>query len=81
MRESSLADARSILHALLGFECGARTKPFLGDEATAAEHRDLVAALPTQAPFLGMLAWGEVFPLGGRPEFFNYSFPIIAITE
>ena len=67
--------------AVLGFECGARTYPFLGPANTTAEHQALRAAVAPQAPWLGMMAWGEIAPLGGEPAFHNYTFPILVLTD
>ena len=67
--------------AVLGFECGARTKPFLGRETTLAENRALQDTLGTDAAWLGMLAWGEVSMFEGRPGFVNFSFPVIALAD
>jgi hypothetical protein len=67
--------------AVLGFECAARTYPFLGPANTLAEHRALRAAIAPHAPWLGMMAWGEIAPLGGQPAFHNYTFPVLVLTE
>ena len=67
--------------AVLGFECGARTEPFLGSKATLEENVGLQEIVGIGAEWLGMIAWGEVCPLGGRPEFFNYSFPVLVLTD
>lgn len=67
--------------AILGFECAARTFPFLGESNTRAEHQALRAALATDAPWLGMMAWGEIGPCAGRPAFHNYTYPLMVLTE
>ena len=67
--------------AVLGFECAARTFPFLGEENTREEHLSLRAAVAPQAPWLGMMAWGEVAPLGGQSAFHNYTYPLIVLTR
>lgn len=67
--------------AVMGFECGARTKAFLGHAATLQENVALQKAVAPDAPWLGMLAWGEVAPTGGRPAFHNYTYPIVVMTE
>jgi hypothetical protein len=67
--------------AVLGFECAARTFPFLGEANTRAEHRELRAAVAPDAPWLGMMAWGEVGPAAGRPAFHNYTYPLMVLTE
>lgn len=68
--------------AVLGFECGARTKPFLGTEATIQENVELQQAVgDDETAWIGMFPWGEVYPIGGSPTFHNYSYPVIAILE
>jgi len=67
--------------AVLGFECAARTFPFLGGTNTRAEHEELRAAVAPDAPWLGMMAWGEVGPAAGRPAFHNYTYPLMVLTE
>ena len=67
--------------AVLGFECAARTFPFLGEANTIKEHRQLRAAVAPAAPWLGMMAWGEIGPSGGRTAFHNYTFPLVVFTE
>jgi hypothetical protein len=69
------------IRAVLGFECGARTRPFLGDEATRRENLELQRELGGDSAWLGMIAWGELFPVAGKPSFHNYSYPILAIAE
>jgi small ligand-binding sensory domain FIST len=32
------------------------------------------------APWLGMLAWGEIAPVGGEPAFHNYTYPLVVLT-
>jgi hypothetical protein len=68
------------IHAVLGFECGARTRPFLGQDVTVRENAALQEVLGG-ATWLGMLAWGELFPVAGRPEFHNYSYPVLVLTD
>jgi hypothetical protein len=67
--------------AVMGFECGARTKAFLGHAATLHENVALQKAVAPDAPWLGMLAWGEIAPTGGRPAFHNYTYPVAVLTE
>jgi hypothetical protein len=67
--------------AVFGFECGARTRPFLGDDVTLSEHLELQRAFPDCPAWLGMMPWGEVFPLGGKPTFHNYSYPMLVLTD
>jgi hypothetical protein len=68
------------IRAVLGFECGARTKPFLGMENTLRENLSLQATLGG-ATWLGMLAWGEVFPTAGKPAFHNYAYPLLVLAD
>jgi hypothetical protein len=67
--------------AVLGFECAARTFPFLGEANTRAEHQGLRADIAPDAPWLGMMAWGEIGPCAGRPAFHNYTYPLLVLTE
>jgi hypothetical protein len=67
--------------AVLGFECGARTFPFLGQRNTCEEHEHLRGAVAPGAPWLGMMAWGEIGPCAGRPAFHNYSYPLLVLTD
>lgn len=69
------------IRAVLGFECGARTLPFLGKDVTRAENSELQAALAPEAAWLGMLAWGEVSLFGGKPGFVNFSFPVLVLAD
>jgi hypothetical protein len=65
----------------LGFECGARTKPFLGKETTISENSALQAQFSPNAEWLGMLAWGEVYLFDGQPGFVNFSYPILLLAD
>jgi hypothetical protein len=67
--------------AVLGFECGARTFPFLGPASTREEHRRLRAEIAPQAPWLGMMAWGEIGPCGGEPGFHNFTYPMLVLVD
>jgi hypothetical protein len=67
--------------AVLAFECGARTAPFLGRAGTLEENLALQAAVAPAAPWLGLLAWGEVASLGGDPTVHNYSYPLVVLTS
>jgi hypothetical protein len=67
--------------AVLGFECGARTAPFLGEAETLDENLGLQKAVAPRAPWLGLLAWGEIAPCGGAPEFHNYTFPLAVLSN
>lgn len=67
--------------AVLGFECGARTRPFLGDDGTLEENLGLQAALGADAAWLGMIPWGELLPVAGRPAFHNYAYALLALSD
>lgn len=67
--------------AVLGFECGARTQPFLGDDGTLEENLALQAALGPDAAWLGMIPWGELVPVAGQPAFHNYAYGLLALTD
>lgn len=66
--------------AAMSFECAARTAPFLGVDATRAEHQRLRRAVAPSTPWLGMMAWGEIAPVGGISEFHNYTYPVALLT-
>jgi hypothetical protein len=67
--------------AVLGFECAARTFPFLGPANTLEQHLGLRKTVAPNIPWLGMMAWGEVAPLGGEPAFHNYTYPLAVLTS
>src|SRR5207237_6418883 len=67
--------------AVLGFECGARTAPFLGPADTLEENLDLQRVVAPRSPWLGLLAWGEIAPCGGEPAFHNYTYPLVVLTN
>jgi hypothetical protein len=67
--------------AVLGFECGARTAPFLGPADTLEENLVLQSAVAPEAPWLGMLPWGEIAPCGDEPAFQNYTYPLVVLTQ
>jgi hypothetical protein len=67
--------------AVLGFECGARTAPFLGPAASLQENVALQDVVAPEAPWLGLLAWGEVASLSGVPTVQNYTYPLVVLTE
>ena len=69
------------LRAVLGFECGARTGPFLGQTAALEENNLLQETVGPDAEWLGMLAWGEVLPLKQGPVLFNYSYPLVCLAD
>ncbi len=66
--------------AVLGFECGARTGPFLGASETLEENVLLQKVVAPQAPWLGLIGWGEIAPCGGVPEFHNYTYPLVVLS-
>jgi hypothetical protein len=67
--------------AVLGFECGGRTTPFLGPADTLDENLSLQAVVAPHAPWLGLIAWGEVAPYDGQPEFHNYTYPLVVLSQ
>jgi hypothetical protein len=69
------------IRAVLGFECGARTKPFIGQEATLKENIALQETLSKDAEWFGLFAWGELYPMGGRPAFHNYTYPVLVLAD
>lgn len=75
---AKLEGARPVL--ALGFECAARP-PFVGAKAANQEVVDMQAEVGPDIPWIGMLAWGEVAPIGGRSEFHNYTFPLCVLCE
>jgi hypothetical protein len=66
--------------AVLTFECGARTGPLLGAQGTLEENLALQSLVAPRAPWLGMMAWGEIAPIGGAPAFHNYTFPLVVLA-
>jgi hypothetical protein len=69
------------VRAVLGFECGARTRPFLGDEATLQENVMLQNCVADGAEWIGGMFWGELYPTGNRPSFHNYSYSLLVLAE
>ncbi len=69
------------IRAVLGFECGARTVPFLGAESTRIENGLLQQTVAERAEWIGLLCWGEIYPVGGRTGFHNYTYPLLALTD
>jgi hypothetical protein len=67
--------------AVFGFECAARTYPFLGPEKTKEEHAALRSQVAPQAPWLGMMAWGEIGPCNDQPTFHNYTYPLLVLVD
>lgn len=65
--------------AVLGFECAARTYPFLGPVQTHDEHQSLRQAIGSDSPWLGMMAWGEIGPCLGETTFHNYTYPLVTL--
>jgi hypothetical protein len=66
--------------AALAFECGARTKPFLGEEATLRENLDLQRAVAPDAAWVGAMVWGEVFPVAEGVGVHNYTYPVAVLS-
>jgi hypothetical protein len=66
--------------AVLGFECGARTVPFLGRADTLEENLMLQKMVAPESPWIGLIGWGEIAPCGDRPEFHNYTYPLAVLT-
>lgn len=87
--DRALAMGRRLSEALRGrrpvlalaFECAARPGPFLGPERASREVVELQALIGDEIPWLGMYAWGELCPLGGRSEFHNYTLPLCVLCE
>jgi hypothetical protein len=67
--------------AVLGFECGARTAPFLGRADTLEENLALQEMVAPRSPWLGMMPWGEIAPVGGEPAFHNYAYPLVVLGQ
>jgi hypothetical protein len=67
--------------AVLGFECGARTSPFLGEQGTLNENQALQKIVGADVPWLGMMAWGEIAPVATKPAFHNYTYPLLVLAE
>lgn len=87
--DRALAMGRRLAEALRGkkpvlaiaFECAARPGPFLGPERANREVIELQALIGDHVPWLGMYAWGELCPMGGRSEFHNYTLPLCVLCE
>ena len=73
--------AGKTVRAAIGFECGARAKPFLGVDGTRKENIMLQKTIGEAADWIGMLAWGELYPVGNRPTFHNYAFSLLVIAD
>jgi small ligand-binding sensory domain FIST len=63
----------------LGYECGGRTGPFLGEDEACREAEEVRAVLGDDVPWLGMYAWGEIAPIGGRILFHQLTLPLCVI--
>jgi hypothetical protein len=74
-----LAGAR--VRAVLGFESGARTTPFLGADGTLAENLELQQALAPDADYAGVIGWGELFPFGGSSALHHDTYSFLVITD
>jgi len=73
-------DGRSPFLAL-SFECGARPRPFLGDEKALEENCRIQRMVGPSIPWLGMFPWGEIAPKAGKSRFSNYQFPLLVLCE
>ncbi len=69
------------MRAVIGYECGARTSPFLGQDATLRENVALQATLSADAAWLGTIVWGEIYMFDGQPALANFSYPLVVIAE
>lgn len=69
------------VRAVLGFECGGRTRPFLGTAGAKQENLELQQCVAADAEWCGLISWGELFPVAGRPGFHNYAFPLLALAD
>ena len=65
----------------LAFECGARPRPFLGDDKALEEVCKIQETIGSSIPWLGMYPWGEIAPKGGRSQFSNFQFPLLVLCE
>jgi hypothetical protein len=65
----------------LAFECGARPRPFLGDEKALEEVCRIQETIGPSIPWLGMYPWGEIAPKGGRSQFSNFQFPLLVLCD
>jgi|SRR5579859_2713504 len=65
----------------LAFECGARPRPFLGDEKALEEVCRIQDTIGSSIPWLGMYPWGEIAPKGGRSQFSNFQFPLLVLCD
>jgi hypothetical protein len=64
-----------------GFECGARTKPFLGEDETREENIEIQQMIAPDASWVGMTCWGELYPTAGRPAYHNYTYPVLVLAD
>jgi hypothetical protein len=67
--------------AVLGFECGARTAPFLGLADTLEENKALQGMVGARSPWLTIIPWGEIAPYGDEAAFCNYTYTLAALTQ
>jgi hypothetical protein len=67
--------------AVLGFECGARTAPFLGLADTLEENKALQEVVAPRSPWLTIIPWGEIAPYGDEAAFCNYTYTLVALTQ
>jgi hypothetical protein len=64
----------------LSFECGARPRPFLGDDGAHKEVCAIQQILGEHVPWLGLYPWGEIAPVGARSYLHNYTFPLAVLV-
>ncbi len=69
------------LRAVLAFQCGALTEPFLGSEETLRLNKKLQHTLGDPRDWLGLVTWGEIYSPAGQPLFLNYCYPVLAIAD
>jgi hypothetical protein len=67
--------------AVLGFECGARTAPFLGLQETLEENKALQETVAPRSPWVTIIPWGEIAPYGDEAAFCNYTYTLVALTQ
>jgi hypothetical protein len=65
----------------LAFECGARPRPFLGDDKALEEVCRIQDTIGPSIPWLGMYPWGEIAPKNNQSYFSNFQFPLLVLCE
>ena len=86
IRESASKCARELAEAeepklVLQFDCAGRGKILFG--SCAAEHivQPLQDELGGEVPWLGFHTYGEIAPIGGKPNYHNYSVALCALYD